>query len=128
MRRLAGSSACQSANPIQTAVGSQCELTQDCAQVTEQTPGVYVPQIGDRVVYLQQGHKLYHERLRDKRRGPWDTIVSTAVVPITQDALALARHGRQPWAFPLRHCLPCCFMVWVLQRLCFSCGKTIMPC
>ncbi len=48
-------------------------------QVTEQTPGVYVPQIGDTVVYLQQGHKMYHERLRDKRRGPWDTIVSTAV-------------------------------------------------
>jgi len=38
-----------------------------------------VPQVGDRVVYLQQGHKQYHERLRDKRRGPWDTIVSTAV-------------------------------------------------
>lgn len=45
----------------------------------EQTPGVYVPQVGDQVVYLQQGHKLYYERLRDKRRGPWDTIVSTAV-------------------------------------------------
>ena len=54
-------------------------LTGFVIQVTEQTPGVYVPQVGDRVVYLQQGHKLYHERLRDKRRGPWDTIVSTAV-------------------------------------------------
>ena len=48
-------------------------------QVWEQTPGVYVPQVGDQVVYLQQGHKLYYERLREKRRGPWDTIVSTAV-------------------------------------------------
>lgn len=48
-------------------------------QVSEQTPGVYVPQVGDKVVYLQQGHKLYLERLRDKRRGPWDAIISTAV-------------------------------------------------
>ncbi len=52
-------------------------------QVTEQTPGVYVPQLGDRVVYLQQGHKLYHDRLRDKRRGPWDTIISTVVTHTT---------------------------------------------
>ena len=40
-----------------------------------------MPQVGDQVVYLQQGHKLYYDRLRDKRRGPWDTIVSTAVYP-----------------------------------------------
>ena len=52
-----------------------------CLQVWEQTPGLYVPQVGDRVVYLQQGHKLYYDRLQDKRRGPWDTIISTAVRP-----------------------------------------------
>ena len=66
-------------------------------QVTEQTPGVYVPQIGDRVVYLQQGHKMYHERLRDKRRGPWDTIVSTAVIPTTQEVSA-----RHIWSLAMR--------------------------
>ncbi len=51
------------------------------AQVLAQTPGVYVPQLGDDVVYLQHGHRLYFEKMNDKRRGPWDTVVSTAVRP-----------------------------------------------
>jgi hypothetical protein len=48
-------------------------------QVLAQTPGVYVPQLGDDVVYLQQGHRLYFEKMNDKRRGPWDTVISNAV-------------------------------------------------
>ncbi len=48
-------------------------------QVLGQTPGVYVPQLGDDVVYLQQGHRLYFQKMNDKRRGPWDTVISTAV-------------------------------------------------
>jgi hypothetical protein len=48
-------------------------------QVWEQTPGVYVPQLGDEVVYLKEGHQVYFQKIGDKRRGPWDTIVSTAV-------------------------------------------------
>ncbi len=48
-------------------------------QVLGQTPGVYVPQMGDDVVYLQQGHRLYFQKMNDKRRGPWDTVMSTAV-------------------------------------------------
>ncbi|KAK9915369.1 hypothetical protein WJX75_008121 [Coccomyxa subellipsoidea] len=47
-------------------------------QVLAQTPGVYVPQLGDDVVYLQQGHRLYFEKMNDKRRGPWDTVISNA--------------------------------------------------
>ena len=93
-------------------------LTRALAQVTEQTPGVYVPQVGDRVVYLQQGHKLYHERLREKRRGPWDTIVSTAVThslytlqePMNMYSQTAFQHALHCTACLslLGYCLPCC--------------------
>lgn len=53
-------------------------------QAWQQTPGVYIPQLGDEVVYLKDGHQKYFKNINDKRRGPWDTIVSTAV--------------RAPWA------------------------------
>ena len=58
-----------------------------------------MPQVGDRVVYLQQGHKLYYDRLRDKRRGPWDTIVSTAVC---SEHYALKYHAAQKHVYAMK--------------------------
>ena len=49
------------------------------AQVTWRTPGVYVPQLGDDVVYLQVGHRKCLSANNNKLQGPWDSIVSTAV-------------------------------------------------
>ena len=48
-------------------------------QVTWRTPGVYVPQLGDDVVYLQVGHRKFLSANNNKLQGPWDSIVSTAV-------------------------------------------------
>lgn len=59
-------------------------------QGAEQMPGVYIPQQGDQVVYLTQGHKRYLERTNDKRLGPWQSLVSTAV------RLSMLRFS-QPW-------------------------------
>ncbi|KAL3137809.1 hypothetical protein ABBQ38_005065 [Trebouxia sp. C0009 RCD-2024] len=47
-------------------------------QVTWRTPGVYVPQLGDQVVYLQVGHHKFLSANNNKLQGPWDSIVSTA--------------------------------------------------
>ena len=52
-------------------------------QESEHRPGVYVPQLGDDVVYIWEGHKLYFDNTHDKRRGPWLTVVSTDVSPPT---------------------------------------------
>lgn len=48
-------------------------------QVTWRTPGVYVPQLGDEVVYLQVGHRKFLSANNNKLQGPWDSIISTAV-------------------------------------------------
>lgn len=58
-------------------------------QVTWRTPGVYVPQLGDDVVYLQVGHRKFLSANNNKLQGPWDSIVSTAVryPPLLYNAL-----------------------------------------
>ena len=48
-------------------------------QVSWRTPGVYVPQLGDEVVYLQVGHRKFLSHNNNKLQGPWDSIVSTLV-------------------------------------------------
>ena len=48
---------------------------QDC----KHRPGVYVPQLGDDVVYIWEGHQQYLETTNDKARGPWTTVTSTDV-------------------------------------------------
>ena len=48
-------------------------------QVCWRTPGVYVPQLGDEVVYLQVGHRKFLSHNNNKLQGPWDSIVSTLV-------------------------------------------------
>lgn len=45
-------------------------------QAGEQAPAVYVPQMGDSVVYLRAGHKEYLDSTRDKRRPPWLLVLS----------------------------------------------------
>lgn len=76
----------------------------------EQTPGLYVPQLGDAVVYLQDGHRAYFAKLSDKRRGPWDAIVSTEVSGAQPEpccspsALSLPTHtAAPPGTAPMRH-------------------------
>lgn len=49
-------------------------------QAWEQTPGVYVPQLADAVVYIQEGHRVALAQLSDKRSGPWEALVSTEVL------------------------------------------------
>lgn len=56
-----------------------CLMHRNVVQVTWRTPGVYVPQLGDEVVYLQVGHRKFLSANNNKLQGPWDTIVSTAV-------------------------------------------------
>ena len=46
------------------------------AQAGDQAPAVYVPQMGDSVVYLRAGHKEYLDSTRDKRRPPWQLVLS----------------------------------------------------
>lgn len=48
-------------------------------QVSWRMPGVYVPQLGDEVVYLQVGHRKFLSDNNNKLQGPWDSIVSTLV-------------------------------------------------
>lgn len=48
-------------------------------QVDKQQPGVYVPQLGDEVVYLREGHAKFLADTADKRRPPWETLVPTEV-------------------------------------------------
>jgi hypothetical protein len=49
------------------------------SQVGSQTPGVYVPQLGDEVVYLREGHAIYLSKTHDKRRAPYDEVVARSV-------------------------------------------------
>lgn len=48
-------------------------------QVEKQQPGVYVPQLGDAVVYLREGHEAFLEKTGDKRRPPWQALVPAEV-------------------------------------------------
>ena len=48
-------------------------------QVEKQQPGAYVPQLGDEVVYLREGHAKFLAEQSDKRRPPWETLVPTEV-------------------------------------------------
>jgi len=50
-----------------------------CVQVSWRTPGVYVPQLGDEVVYMQVGHRKFLFHNNNKLQGPWESIVSTLV-------------------------------------------------
>lgn len=44
-------------------------------------PGVYVPQVGDAVAYLQQGHALYLANIHDhKTTRPWEQVLGIAGV------------------------------------------------
>lgn len=79
-------------------------------QVWEQTPGVYVPQLGDEVVYLKDGHQKYFRNINDKRRCPWDTIVSTAVCP---QRLLLTGH---------------CWILWEYSRAINTSWGGLNPC
>lgn len=70
-----------------------------CMQVSWRTPGVYVPQLGDEVVYLQVGHRKFLSDSSNKLQGPWDTLVSTAVRLLPAVC----------WLNTLEQCLiPCC--------------------
>ncbi len=52
-------------------------------QGVDTTPGVYVPQAGDVVVYLQQGHALYLDNVHDHTTvRPWQTMVWCAGVSV----------------------------------------------
>ena len=42
-------------------------------------PVVYVPQLGDEVVYLQVGHQKFLSDNNNKMLGPWTSMVSTQV-------------------------------------------------
>ena len=42
-------------------------------QVAAQVPSVYVPQMGDDVVYLRFGHARFLESRNDKRQPPWES-------------------------------------------------------
>ncbi len=42
-------------------------------QVAAQVPSVYVPQMGDDVVYLRVGHARFLESRNDKRQPPWES-------------------------------------------------------
>ncbi len=48
-------------------------------QVGRQQPGAYVPQLGDEVVYLRDGHAAFLEQTSDKRRPPWQALVPADV-------------------------------------------------
>ena len=47
-------------------------------QVGQQVPSVYVPQMGDRVVYLRTGHQRFLESTNDKRPPPWEALTVSA--------------------------------------------------
>lgn len=52
-------------------------------QVSSTAPAVYVPQMGDAVMYLRDGHKAYLRATNDKRRPPCDTMqVRTPLPPL----------------------------------------------
>ncbi len=51
------------------------------AQARDHTPGVYVPQLGDEAVYIPEGHRICLHNTRDKRAGPWHTVVAPRVRP-----------------------------------------------
>jgi hypothetical protein len=53
-------------------------------QVEKQQPGAYVPQLGDEVVYLREGHAKFLAEQSDKRRPPWETLVPAEVHPCSQ--------------------------------------------
>uniref|UniRef100_A0A803M7J1 Bromo domain-containing protein n=1 Tax=Chenopodium quinoa TaxID=63459 RepID=A0A803M7J1_CHEQI len=43
--------------------------------LSEHEPGYrYIPQLGDEVVYLRQGHQEYIEKYAPHERGPWNTM------------------------------------------------------
>ena len=44
-------------------------------QVGQQVPSVYVPQMGDEVVYLRIGHQRFLESRNDKRPLPWESLL-----------------------------------------------------
>ena len=49
-------------------------------QVRWRVPGVYVPQLGDDVVYLTIGHQKFWTANNNKLQGPWNSVVSIEVV------------------------------------------------
>lgn len=45
-------------------------------QAASAVPGVYVPQVGDSVAYLQQGHALYLANVHDQKTPrPWEQVL-----------------------------------------------------
>ncbi|KAK9829398.1 hypothetical protein WJX72_005590 [[Myrmecia] bisecta] len=62
----------------QAAGGGRPEVAYSWLQGWKQNPGTYIPQQGDEVVYLQEGHAKYLELIKDKQQGPWETLVGTA--------------------------------------------------
>lgn len=40
----------------------------------------YIPQLGDNVAYMRQGHQEYLEHVRSKESGPWETIPNMKAV------------------------------------------------
>jgi len=41
-------------------------------------PSVYVPQMGDEVVYLRTGHQRFLDSQNDKRPPPWEYLTVSA--------------------------------------------------
>ena len=66
--------------------GMLCSLRQVAAQV----PSVYVPQMGDDVVYLRVGHARFLESRNDKRQPPWESpSLAVRPAPAPADAVVL---------------------------------------
>lgn len=61
----------------------------------KQQPGVYVPQLGDEVVYLREGHAKFLTDTSDKRQPPWETLIPAEVRLHARRPLHSRQCGRQ---------------------------------
>ena len=55
-------------------------------------PGVYVPQVGDDVVYIRQGHAAVLEDTRDQRPPPWETVQRGRTMRSIESCRIIAMH------------------------------------
>lgn len=62
-------------------------------QAGQQVPSVYVPQMGDQVVYLRTGHQRFLESHNDKRPPPWEALTVSAAQPPRLRVLPMTCQG-----------------------------------
>ena len=55
-------------------------------------PGVYVPQVGDDVVYIRQGHAAVLEDTQDQRPPPWETVPRGRTMRSIESCRIIAMH------------------------------------